>query len=101
MPFGNVDAVTRGAGTARIEGWSIDPDTIGPVQVHVYVNGTWAGSANADALRSDVGFAYPGYGIAHGIDLTVAVPVGAADVCVYAIDVVSARANPLLGCRRV
>ena len=101
VPFGNVDAVTRGAGTARIEGWSIDPDITGPVQVHVYVNGAWAGAASADALRSDVGFAYPGYGIGHGIDLTVAVPAGTADVCVYAIDVVSARANPLLGCRRV
>jgi len=100
-PFGNVDAVTRGTGTAQVQGWAIDPDITGPVQVHVYVNGAWAGSATADALRSDVGAVYPGYGSSHGIDLTVAVPAGAADVCVYAINVGAGGSNPLLGCRRV
>jgi hypothetical protein len=100
-PLGNVDSVTRGAGTARITGWAIDPDVTGPVQVHVYVNGGWAGATTADALRSDVGAVYPGYGDRHGIDVTVGVPAGPADVCVYAIDVVSGRPNPLISCRRV
>ena len=101
VPFGTVDSVTRAAGTAHVTGWTIDPDVIGPVQVHVYVNGVWAAAVNADVARGDVGAVFPGYGSAHGIDLSVSIPAGATDVCVYAIDQVSARANPLLGCRRV
>jgi len=100
-PFGNVDAVTRVAGTARVTGWAIDPDVTGPVQIHVYVNGAWTALGNADGPRSDVGAIYPGYGPNHGIDITVAVPGTPTDVCVYAINVGSGQANPLLGCGRV
>ena len=67
----------------------------------MYVNGGWAGATTADALRADVGAVYPVYGNGHGIDVTVGVPAGPADVCVYAIDAVPGRPNPLLGCRRV
>ena len=77
VPFGNVDAVTRGAGTARIAGL-VDRSRhhrpgAGPRLRERRVGGRRP-TPTPSAPTS--GSAYPGYGIAHGIDLTVAVPVG-------------------------
>jgi hypothetical protein len=100
-PVGNLESVVRTAGSAQITGWALDPDTADPVAVHVYVDGVWGGATTASRSRPDVGAAYPGYGEAHGISAQVAVPAGAANVCVYLINAGAGTANPLLGCRRV
>ncbi|HEY6533660.1 MAG TPA: hypothetical protein VIY72_15230 [Acidimicrobiales bacterium] len=101
VPFGNFEGLTRSGSTARLTGWTIDPDVADPVEVHVYVNGAWGGSARADRTRADVGAAFPGYGALHGFDLTLGVPAGRAEVCVYAINVGAGGSNPRLGCRVV
>ena len=83
-----------------LTGWAIDPDTAGPVTVHVYVNGAWGGAYVASALRPDVGAYYPGFGSAHGLSVSVPVPTGGTStVCAYTINQGPGTTNPLLGCR--
>ncbi|HDZ59833.1 MAG TPA: hypothetical protein ENH44_03490, partial [Actinobacteria bacterium] len=68
-PFGDLNGVsedTNNPGQLTLDGWAIDPNTTGPIQVHVYVNGQWGGAFTADASRPDVGAAFPGYGDNHG-----------------------------------
>jgi hypothetical protein len=100
-PGGTLDVVQGQSGGVRIAGWSIDPDTTGPVQVHVYVNGVWTAAITANTSRPDVGSAHPGYGDQHGFDTTVPLAAGAHTVCVYAINVGPVAANPKLGCAKV
>jgi GH25 family lysozyme M1 (1,4-beta-N-acetylmuramidase) len=100
-PFGSFDGATRLPGTVRLNGWAIDPDTTGPIDVHVYVDGRIAASVRADKPRPDVGRAWPGWGDLHGFAADVAVPAGARQVCAYAINTRSGTANPLLGCKDV
>lgn len=100
-PFGSFDSALRvSAGAARLRGWTIDPDQVFPIDVHVYVNGTFVVAVPAGVERPDVGAAFGFYGPYHGFDLTVAAPAG-AQVCVYGINVGPGWGNPLLGCRSV
>lgn len=98
-PFGSVDAVTSpGPGQVRVRGWAVDPDTIGAIGIHVYVNGAYAGASTASRVRGDVGAAWPAWGPNHGFDVTVATGGGRNQVCVFAINVGPGTVNPLLGC---
>jgi|GEM_PF-1224548 len=100
-PFGNVEIVEGRVGAYRISGWVIDPDTAGPIELHVYVDGEWGGKLFANRSRPDVGMAYPLYGADHGFDVTLPAARGARQVCVYAINAGSGNTNPLLTCRTV
>jgi hypothetical protein len=100
-PFGWVDEVAARPGGARVKGWVIDPDTANPLNVHAYIDGSYAGSFLASGSRPDVGAAYPGYGSAHGFEFTVAVAPGQHQICVYGINQGGGPTNPLLGCRPV
>jgi hypothetical protein len=98
-PFGSVDGVVPGPdGHVRVAGWAVDPDVSGPVEVHVYVDGRGWAIAPANVERSDVAAAFPGYGSAHGFDVSLAgIAGGDHVVCVYAINV-GAGGNTALGC---
>jgi len=99
-PFGNVDvAAGQPDGKVRVSGWAIDPETRAAIDVHVYV-GAVGTSHTAGQVRNDVGAAYPASGSNHGFDVTVKAPVGASEVCVYAINS-GAGGNTLLACRTV
>ncbi len=100
-PFGSLDGVSRSEGTVTLTGWGIDPDTTGPIGVHVYVDDAWGGSTTASSVRPDVGLAYPAFGSGHGFSFDVGVPAGPRRVCVYLINVGPGSTNPLLGCRTV
>ncbi len=97
-PFGNIEWTQVSGTDALLGGWAIDPDTAQAVQLHVYVNGAWGGIYTADALRADVGSAYPGYGANHGFSIAVPVPAGSSNVCVYGINV-GVGYNQAIGCR--
>jgi len=98
-PIGNLDSVQAVAGGIRVTGWAIDPDTVGPIAVHIYVDA--AGTAyQADKQRNDVAMVYPAYGASHGIDQTIATSKGTHNVCVYAINN-GAGGNVVLGCRSI
>ena len=100
-PFGNLELAAAGPSSIRVVGWMIDPDSAGPVDVHVYVNGGFAGLGVADRERLDVGAAYPGYGPVHGFDVVVPAAAGLQTVQVYAINVGPGSTNPLVGTRSV
>jgi hypothetical protein len=97
-PVGNVESVSRANGQLTVTGWALDPDTAASAAVHLYLNGGWATAAMADVVRNDVGAAYPGYGPAHGFQVTIPAPAGAARVCVYGINTGYGSTNPELGC---
>jgi hypothetical protein len=99
-PVSVLDAVRRSAEGVRIVGWTFDPNTRDPINVHVYVDGVLVTAARADAPRPDVAVTYQPYGEAHGFD--VAVPISSAphQVCVYAIGTTRGQ-NVLIACRTV
>ncbi len=100
-PFGSLDAARPAPlGTIDLAGWSIDPDTAASTDVHVYVNGAFAGATTANGRRADVAAAFPGYGPAHGYGLRVKAQGGVNTVCAYGINR-GAGGNSLLGCGRV
>jgi hypothetical protein len=98
-PFGAFDSAGRTTGGVRVAGWTIDPDTTGAINVHVYVNGAYAGAYPANKSRPDVGAVYPAFGPNHGFDAVVPAPSGTVQVCVFAINVGAGATNPVLGCR--
>ncbi|WP_051701960.1 hypothetical protein [Mycetocola saprophilus] len=98
-PFGSLDSVSTGPGQVTVSGWSIDPDSLGPVAVHVYVGNT-AQPFTANLDRSDIGRIYPKYGAGHGFSATVTGVSGNQNVCVYAIDT-AGKASTTLGCQTV
>ncbi len=102
-PFGALDAARwHGPGTVNVAGWAIDPDSTGPVDVHVYVNGRFAGATTAAASRPDVAGAFPGYGPDHGYAVDVPAPAGDDTVCTYGINAGGTPGgNNLLACRTV
>jgi hypothetical protein len=97
-PYGAFDVAARSYLTVRLIGWAIDPDTTSPIDVHVYVNGRFAGAHRADAGRPDVGAAFPAFGSSHGYDLNV-VAEPFAVVCTFAINVGAPADNTALGCK--
>jgi hypothetical protein len=88
-------------GQASLQGWTVDPDApTRSLPVHVYVNGLWGGAFTASSTRDDIAAAFPGYGSAHGLQITVPIPGGSSQVCVYAINQ-GPGTNPSLGCKTV
>jgi SpoIID/LytB domain protein len=98
IPIGNLESAVVSGGRAVLAGWALDPDSSAPAAVHVYVN---AGGAafTADLPRPDVGAAYPGAGSNHGFSMSVPLPAGTSQVCVYAINTPAPGINPVIGCR--
>jgi hypothetical protein len=102
-PFGSFDVVSPTVGAIDVSGWTIDPDTNDPIDVHVYVDGQIVGATNASGSRADVAAVVPGYGDRHGFAARMGrVAGGNHQVCVYAINAPPfGNDNPLLGCRGV
>jgi hypothetical protein len=101
-PWGALDDVIPGRGAVRVRGWTVDPDRPTATAVHVYIDGSFAGSALANGPRPDVGAAFPRGGSAHGFDFTVPASPGGHQVCVYAINLGGDPSpNATIGCRTV
>ena len=95
-PIGSIDSVTTSGDQVTITGWTWDPDTTAPTDVHVYIDGVGA-SLRADGNRPDVAAAFrtaPTRGYAH----TRTVGPGAHTACMYAINT-GPGGHTLLGCR--
>lgn len=98
--IGSLDVATPQGDTVRVAGWAADQDTPSSVaKVHVYIDNRFAGVANADRLRPDVGAAFPGLGNNHGFSASFPVGPGQHTVCVYGINTRPGGVNSLLGCR--
>jgi hypothetical protein len=100
QPVGRIDHASASGRTANISGWTLDPDTAAPINVHAYLDGRYAGAFTANKSRPDVGRVYRDYGDNHGFAFQLPIPVGTSEICVYAI-AVPMDDNPLLGCREV
>ncbi len=101
-PLGVIDRVQRVSGGIRVEGWALDPDVAGPVDIHVYLNGSGFNAGPADRSRPDVAASAPGYGDRHGFDVTLPwTAPGPVTACVYAINAGAGAAPASLGCRAV
>ncbi|WP_136519415.1 hypothetical protein [Cellulomonas telluris] len=100
LPIGALDSVTASGTSVTVTGWALDPNSTGPIRVHVYLDGQPVLSVSADRSRPDVERAY-GLGDRHGYSPTLrSVAPGPHEVCTYAIDL-EKEENPLLGCRSV
>jgi Cysteine-rich secretory protein family len=100
-PIGSLDNAVRGPGMIGVSGWTLDPNTVGSITVHVYVDGQPKEAITANRPRGDIARQFPGYGTAHGYSANVAVGRGDHTVCTYAINVFDGQGNPQLGCRLV
>jgi hypothetical protein len=102
-PFGVLDVATgTPAGHITAAGWMIDPDTVSPAGVHLYVDGHLITGTVASASRPDVGAAFPAYGPLHGYSFDVAgFAPGSHTACVFGIDVAGGNGNSLVACRNV
>jgi GH25 family lysozyme M1 (1,4-beta-N-acetylmuramidase) len=102
VPFGAFDVADVGDTGIDVRGWAIDPETSAPIDMHVYVDGRFAGTTKANTSRPDVGTAFPGYGNNHGFaHLVPNVTNARHTVCVYAINVGKGWGNPMFGCKSV
>jgi hypothetical protein len=99
-PIGSIDSLTGSLGEIQVRGWALDPDTTGPIDVHVYIDGVGV-SVTADKSRPDVGASFPASGPNHGYSASFPVTRGGAhDVCMYAINF-GPGATQFWGCRTV
>ena len=99
LPFGSLDVAANTGNSLRVAGWAVDPQTTGPLEIHVYVDGQIAGLvANRD--RVDLAPHIVGWGTNHGFDGIIGAQPGPHNVCAYAINV-GPGSHTLLGCRGV
>ena len=98
-PTGSFDSASVSTGIT-VRGWALDADSTGDIDVHAYVNGTFAGAATANGSRPDVDSVFPRNGSTHGFDLTVPAQQGTQSVCLYAINA-GAGSNSLIGCKTI
>jgi peptidoglycan/xylan/chitin deacetylase (PgdA/CDA1 family) len=102
QPFGTLDSVTLEPGGVHVHGWTIDPSTTAPIQVHVYIGSAGFQPGSAKTPRPDVADAYPAFGADHGFEATIPwTAPGPVAVCVWAINVGPDAPNPEIGCRSV
>ncbi|MGE3358426.1 MAG: L,D-transpeptidase [Acidimicrobiia bacterium] len=98
-PVGNLDTARVGDSALRVTGWALDPDVTAPVDIHLYIDGYFAGAVPANEDRPDVAALYPAYGAAHGFGATLWLWPGAQQVCAYAINLEAGPGYAGLGCR--
>ena len=101
-PYGNFDGISRTGTTSNItvRGWAIDPDSTGPVQISVTIDGKAAGTLNANQSRPDVGAANPGMGNMHGFSGSFTADEGEHTACLTAKNL-GAGADTSLGCKLI
>ncbi len=101
-PFGNAELIQRtNLLQVRVRGWAIDPDTTAPVPIQVYLGGAAQAPVNATGSRPDLAGPFPGYGTAHGFDITFTQALS-VQVCVYANNVAGTPGDrTLLRCQTV
>ena len=84
-PFGSFDASAQnGPRTVRVQGWAVDSNSPqAAVDLHVYVDGRFAGAGRTSIPRPDVSKAFYGVNQNSGYDFTLThIPSGRRNVCV-------------------
>ena len=101
-PLGAFEGLSRVSGSSdlRVRGWALDPDTAQPITVQITLDGVAAGTATANATRTDVGDKYPYLGDSHGLWVRVTADDGEHTLCLTAVNV-DGGANVQLGCKLI
>jgi Fibronectin type III domain len=101
-PLGAFQGLTRVAGSSdlRVSGWALDPDTTNPITVRMTLDGAAAGTATANATRTDIGKRYPSFGDNHGLWARVPASDGEHTLCATAANV-GGGADVQLGCKLI
>lgn len=101
-PFGASTGIIRAgtSNTIQLAGWAIDPDTLGPVPVHVSVDGTDRMTLSANVAYTGTLDRFPLYGGAHAYSGSIVLDAGEHVVCVTAYNV-GPGSNLALGCARI
>ncbi len=99
-PFGFFDGFFQDGDYVKVSGWVIDPETKGPLSVHMIYDGSTSWAIPANRSRPDVAAIYPDYGPNHGYEFEMRMSKGTHTLCAVAINT-GWGANPLLGCRTV
>ena len=86
---GRLEAVT-GTLLVTVRGWATDPDTTGPVEVEITVDGASPTRVSANRPHPDAG--------AHGFETSLLLVPGSHVVCARAFNVGWGVVNPSLGC---
>jgi hypothetical protein len=82
-----------------LTGWAIDPDSVGSIEVALYVYGAYSSDYVAAVARTDVAAAYPNYGAVHGFSISPGnLQPGPHTFCLVARNV-GPGADTSLGCR--
>jgi hypothetical protein len=99
-PWGWVDRLRVSPQFIGLLGWASDYDTPDPIQVHVYIDGVFAGAVLAQEHIGDLGGVVAFYEQDHHFSfLLTPTPTTGRQVCVYAIDAGPPGRNALLGCQ--
>ncbi|MGY1824805.1 hypothetical protein [Blastococcus sp. SYSU DS0541] len=99
-PVGNLEQVALIGQGLYFRGWTLDPETPAPINVHAYVDGVFAADVTAGQSRADIAAVFPAYGPHHGFSGILTPPLpGVHQLCLYAINVGDGTRNPVLGCR--
>lgn len=108
-PYGALDlAWFGGAGAVTVGGWAFDPDTLAPVEVHVYLYGPDGRLVNAkpgilgSLPRADIPLAFDGWEnrAFHTVFTPGGLPSGSFTACGYAINApATSGGNSPIGCR--
>jgi hypothetical protein len=87
-PLTHVDQLEgTGIGVVTLRGWSIDPDVVDPVRLHIYVDGALHSKITADAAKPSLANAFPAYGQNHAFSTTLSgISPGRHSVCIYSIN---------------
>ena len=102
VPFGAIEHVDPARGPMNLTGWAIDAGADVPLQIHAYVDGSFAQAVTEDQARPDVTATYTQYGAAHGYRIPLALSDGTHQVCTYAFNAPgTAGATGKLGCLTV
>jgi SpoIID/LytB domain protein len=101
-PRGGVSLASVTNGVATVTGWALDPDVTGPIAVHLYLDGVWAGmtTANLDGATQAAAI-NPVYGTLHGFSISAKLTPGLHTLCAYGINVGAGSTNPSLGCVQI
>jgi hypothetical protein len=97
--MGVLESVKAVDGGVQVSGWALDPDTVGPATIHLYVDSVGTALA-ANLERADLAAHFPAYGTKHGFSTKLPATPGQHTVCAYGINV-GGGSNVHLGCQTV
>lgn len=100
-PEGNLESVTVGPRSVTLDGWAIDPDTVGStVTLSIQLGPTWQ-VLYANQAGTDQDARFPGAGSNHDFTGTLPIAAGTHVMCVYLVNAGGAGSTASLGCRQV